>query len=182
MKVFDIDAEVKFTSDWWTRVNKDEAKLIAWLKKLYGTEIGGHDDYFSFLSKYQVDERTEKIFTNIALDELKHGGLIEGVLKERGFQLDPNAPPSTYWTEMDAHIMDLQTAAAVNYFGEALAAFRFEVIIDHPDTPADVKEILHIILPDEQFHRTTLRKIAGEDTLEKFQEIHDAAVRRLKGT
>lgn len=182
MNNFNIDAEVQFTSDWWSRVTKDEAKLIAWLKKLYGTEIGGHDDYFVFLNRFDVDDRTTKIFTNIALDELKHGGLIENLLDSRGYKLDPNPPQSTYWHEMDSHITDLSTAAAVNYFGEALAAFRFEVIIDHKDTPADIKEILHIILPDEQFHRTTLRKIAGNDTIERFQEIHDNAVRRLKGT
>jgi len=182
MQNFNKDAEVQFTSDWWVRVNQDETKLIAWLKKLYGTEIGGHDDYFSFLSKFQVDDRTEKIFTNIALDELKHGGLIENLLDARGHKLDPNPPQSSYWLEMDSHIEDLKTAAAVNYFGEALAAFRFEVIIDHPATPSDVKEILNVILPDEQFHRTTLRRIAGEDMIGKFQEIHDTAVRRLKGT
>jgi hypothetical protein len=182
MDHFNKDAEVQFTSDWWTRVTKDEAKLIAWLKKLYGTEIGGHDDYFSFLSKFSVDDRTTKIFTNIALDELKHGGLIENLLDARGHKLDPNPPQSEYWKEMDSNIVDLYSAAAVNYFGEALAAFRFEVIIDHKDTPADVKEILHIILPDEQFHRTTLKRVAGDETLERFQAIHDAAVARLKGS
>lgn len=177
---FNKDAEVQFTSDWWVRVNNDETKLIAWLRKLYGTEIGGAADYHRFLRNYVVEERIARIFNNIADDELKHGGLIRAVLANRGYKLDPNPPVSEYWKEMDANIVDLQTAAAVNYFGEALAAFRFEVIIDHPATPSDVKEILHIILPDEQFHRTTLKHIAGSDTLERFQSIHDAAVARLK--
>lgn len=176
-----IDKEVAFTTEWWQRTTKDEAKLIAWLKKLYGTEIGGHDDYQSFLKRYVVEDRTAKIFTNIAEDELKHGKLIEELLDSRGHQLALNPPKSTYWEEMDARIVDVSTAAAVNYFGEALAAFRFEVIIDLPNTPSDIKEMLGVILPDEQFHRQTLRRIAGADMIEQFQEYHDAAVRRLKG-
>lgn len=177
-----LDQEVAFTTAWWQRTTADESKLIQWLKKLHTTEISGYTDYQEFIKRFDVDDRTFRIFTNIGQDELKHGGLIEGVLSDRGFGLDPAAPKSSYWEEMNTNIIDLPTAAAVNYFGEALAAFRFEVIIDLPNTPADVREILRVILPDEQFHRQTLRHLAGDDLLEELREKHDLAVKRLKGT
>lgn len=179
--MIDKDKEVAFTQEWWMRTTKDEQKMIAWLKKLYGTEVGGYDDYQAFLRRFTLDDRTTKIFTNIGEDELKHGGLIINLLDSRGHKIEERPPVSAYWTEMNERIHDLPTAAAVNYFGEALAAFRFEVILEMPNTPQDVKNLLDVVLPDEQFHRQTLRKIAGEDLIQQFQEYHDAAVKRLKG-
>lgn len=176
-----IDQEVAFTSAWWSRTLKDEPKLIAWLQKLEQTEIGGYDDYMAFIAAFDPDERTHKIFTNIAEDEKKHAGIITDVLSARGFELNPVRVPSTYWMTMNSHIVDLQTAAAVNYFGEALAAFRFEVLIEHHDTPQDIKEMLSIILPDEQFHRETLKRLSG-DKLDEFVDHHHRAVSVLKGS
>ena len=176
-----LDEEVSFTQEWWKRVNRDDTLLVAWLKKLYLTEIGGHDDYRSFLISYDTDSRTRLILENIADDEKKHSLILTDVLSARGHEIDPNAPASTYWQTMDSHIADITTACAANYYGEALAAFRFEVISDMQCTPADVKEALRIILPDEQFHRQTLKRLAGDEALGKFKQIHDDAVAALKG-
>jgi hypothetical protein len=175
------DEEVTFTKDWWSRTLKVEMKLINWLRKLHGTEIGGYEDYQRFKQLYKPEERTERIFTNIANDELKHGEVIVALLGSRGFVLGEGAPKSTYWHEMDSHITDLSSAAAVNYFGEALAAFRFEIMYEHKETPEDIKNMLDIILPDEQFHRETLKRLAGDEILSKFREKHNEAVAKLKG-
>lgn len=176
------DEEVAFTKEWWERTMKLETKMIDWLRKLHGTEIGGYDDYQSFKTIYTPDERTSLIFTNIANDELKHGGVIIDVLKSRGYVLGEGAPKSTYWEEMNSHITDLTTACAVNYFGEALAAFRFEVMYENKETPKDIKDMLDVILPDEQFHRETLKRMAGDEALEKFKILHDNAVAKLKAS
>jgi rubrerythrin len=176
-----LDEEVAFTQAWWERVNKDEGKLLAWLKKLYGTEIGGYDDYQSFLISYDTDLRTRRILENVADDEKKHSLILVDVLAGRGHTIDPDAPASEYWKTLDSHITDIYSACAANYYGEALAAFRFEVIVDMACTPSDVKEALRIILPDEQFHRQTLKRLAGDEQLAKFQQIHEDAVAALKG-
>lgn len=182
MMVRTLDEEVVFTQEWWKRTTADEGKLLAWTKKLHGTEIGGYDDYQGFLATYEADSRTQLILSNIADDERKHAGILVDLLAGRGHRIDPDAPPSTYWQTMDSHITDLTSACAANYYGEALAAFRFEVIIDMNCTPGDMKEALRIILPDEQFHRTTLKRLAGDETLARFKQIHDDAVAALKGT
>lgn len=181
MMIRTLDEETAFTQAWWKRTTADESKLLAWTKKLYGTEIGGYDDYREFLGRYYCDQRTTRILYNIAEDEKKHAGILVDLLAGRGEVIDPYAPPSTYWQTMDSHISDINTACAANYYGEALAAFRFEVIVDMPCTPSDMKEALRVILPDEQFHRTTLKKLAGDETLAKFKQIHDDAVAALKG-
>lgn len=173
------DMEVEFTNEWWSRTVNDKKRLIAWLHKLHGTEIGGFDDYTNFIAQYEMDARTKTIFQNIAADELRHGGLIADLCDSMN-QPIIEMPKSTYWAEMNENIIDLKSAAAVNYFGEALAAFRFEVIMEHPETTDDIKNLLSVVLPDEQFHRTTLNKIAGSDLIEQLQSKHDAAVARLK--
>lgn len=178
---FSKDQEVAFTSAWWARTVRDEPKLIKFLQKLQQTEIGGFDDYQEYVGRFEMDDRTKKIYQNIADDELKHSGLIIDLLESRGFKSSLDPMPSSYWTEMNSKIVDLETASAVNYFGEALAAFRFEVMIDHVDTPADIKEMLSIILPDEQFHRQTLKRLAG-DKLEEFAEYHARAMAALKNS
>lgn len=176
------DVEVAFTNQWWSGVAADETKLTKWLQKLQQTEIGGYDDYMSFLSLYKVDERTTRIFTNIAEDEKKHSGLIIDLLESRGSGTSAIAMPSTYWDDMNKYVVDTKTAAAVNYFGEALAAFRFELIEAHEETPSDVRELIRKVLPDEQFHRETLKRIAGDNLLDIYSSYHFDAVEKLKQT
>lgn len=174
--------EIEFTQEWWKRTTVDESKLIAWVKKLYLTEIGGYDDYQGFLSQFETTERTARILTNIAEDELKHSRILIDLLAGRNESIDPNAPKSTYWQTLDSHITDLDSACAANYYGEALAAFRFEIIAEMDCTPEDVKQALRIILPDEQFHRETLYRLASDETLDKFATIHKQAMEALKGS
>ncbi len=176
-----IDQDVAFTQEWWKRTCADKDKMVAWVQKLYLTEIGGHDDYQNFLRMFEATQRTTLILQNIAQDEKKHAGILENLLDARGFKLNPDAPPSEYWKTLDSHITNLDTACAANYYGEALAAFRFEVIVDMDCTPEDVQQALRIILPDEQFHRTTLRRLASDETLARFKQIHDDAVMALRG-
>lgn len=44
-----------------------------------------------------------------------------------------------------------------------------------------IKELLSKVLPDEQFHRETLKRIAGNDLLELMAEKHHRAVAELRG-
>jgi len=182
MTILTIDEQVQFTTEWWTKLCKDDEKMVKWLQKLYHTELdgfvdwGGLEDAFS----YQITDRTRAILTNIANDELKHSGIIKELLYDRGYSTIDNVPKSQYWDQMNTNIVDLNTACAVNYYGEALAAFRFEVLVEHPDTPRDIKNALEIILPDEQFHRETLKRLAGNEALAKLREKHDQAMANLR--
>jgi rubrerythrin len=183
MSYIDTSPEaIQFTTAWWERTLKDEAALIRWLQKLRHTEYGGFEDYTGFTQRFAADERAKNQFRYIADDELKHSLLISELLRSRGHELDMTPTPSLFWGTMNEHIVDLQSAAAVNYFGEALAAFRFEILIAHEQTPKDIKDMLGIILPDEQFHREALMRMAGEDMIAKLAPIYNATVKALKGS
>lgn len=181
-----ISSEVQFTKDWWLRVLGDQAKLTAWLQKLQITEISGYHDWVNvFIPTYKdsITSRTETILLNIANDELEHSSLLSEIMKDRGISLGSrmnSANLSAYWDTMYKEIDDLSSACAVNYYGEDLAAFRFEVIAEMPQTPGDIKEFLRIALPDEQFHRETLKRLAGEAAIEKVKVAHERASGALR--
>lgn len=176
--------EIEFTKTWWSAVCKDSARFVKWMQKLQITEIGGYTDHVDFLkSGIGYDERSAKILMNIAEDEMKHSNILTGLMNYRGIELvEPTIETcSSYWTYMNQQYDDLKTYAAVNHFGESLAAERFEIILDHPDTDVDVRYALKIILPDEVFHRETLQRMAGEAALAKMEAHHDLAFGRLIG-
>lgn len=174
---------IQFTKDWWKRLCSDPEKMRAWLIKLEQTELDGYYDWEYYKTQFAKDigPKTLLTVTNIGLDELKHSNLLRGIMKERGIEpVKGYGNQSSYWNEMNAQVMDFDTCCAINYHGEALAAFRFEVISEMEETPSDIKEILYIILPDEQFHREALKRLATEETLERIGIIHANAVRALK--
>lgn len=175
--------EIEFTQDWWKRCLKDDAKLVRWLQKLENTEIGGFHDYVTAMGTYVLDARTHRIFANIASDEFKHSNLLLQLFQDR--KIEPQSTNeefvSSYWKTMNSHIVDLETYCAVNYLGESLAAFRFEVIAEMPETPSDIKYFLDKALPDEQFHRETLKRLCSEKVLVHIKAVHDDAVAALKG-
>jgi ferritin-like protein len=174
--------DINFTKDWWIKCCNDPAKMAKWLQKLQNTEIGGYNDYVVALQTYSVDERTQQIFTNIGADEQKHSSILVDLMGDRGISLKPASEcPSAYWDYVNAHIHDMETYCAVNYFGEALAAFRFEIIQEMNCTPNDIRNALDIILPDEQFHRTTLKRLAGDEALDTIKVAHDAAFEIVLG-
>ena len=68
---------------------------------------------------------------------------------------------------------------AANFFGESLAADRFEIIGSMDVTPSDIRQFIHTALPEEIFHRETLGRLAGEDALRKFYKLHESALQQL---
>lgn len=180
--------QIQFTTDWWTRTVKDDQKLLLWLTKLESTEFGGFLDYEHFIYDRfynQLSPKELKTYFNIGQDELKHSGILLELIENFWactvtVSKMSQPKPSKYWEYMNRQITDVKTCSAVNYYGEALAAARFEIIMDHIDTPSDIKEALSIILPDEQFHREALFRLAGDEALGKIKVHHDLASEALR--
>lgn len=171
---------VEYTQFWWKELLKNNEKLIRWMQKLYRTELSGYTDHMRYLSTSgAIEERTAKILTNIALDELKHSHIIHDLLADRGYDLG-QPEESQYWKFVNANVTNLSEYCAVNHFGEQIAAFRFEIIESMEETPSDIKNALRIILPDEQFHKITLEKLAGEQSLKQMAVFHQNAIEMLR--
>lgn len=172
---------IRFTQDWWLRTINDTSKLTRWLQKLQRTEFGGYQDHIDYMAANSVTEREQLILTNIAEDELKHSNLLIDLFAGRGIAVDANGENSTYWDEILSHVNSTAEYCAANYFGESLAATRFEIIQDMSQTPSDIREVIRQVLPDEIFHRETLKRMAGDEVIARMQTLHDAAYQRLTG-
>lgn len=182
-EIIEIDKEVAFTQAWWRRCCADPAMMETWLKKLERTEISGFYDWRLYQTKFFMKDKQLQIAENIAQDEKKHSGYLIDLMDSRNIiPLTGNMHVSSYWDELNIQVKDLRTCAAVNYFGEALAAFRFEIIIDMTETPSDIFSVISKILPDEQFHRETLQRMAGENAIALVKPYHEAALLNLKKT
>lgn len=168
------------TRDWWRLTMADPARFEAWLQKLYVTELSGYTDHLAYLAKQgSIDMKPAQTLLHIALDELKHSDILSNLMYHRGIARG-TPPKSTYWATMNHAVQNLDQYCAVNYFGEELAAVRFEIIHEMPETPSDLKEALGAILPDEIFHRITLEKLAGVDAIEQMRETHERALATLR--
>jgi hypothetical protein len=171
-----------FTVAWWERLLKDEEKLVRWLQKLHGTELSGYQDNRDAADKWAKGSLS---VTNVLYatgdDEMRHSELLVDVLRGRGaWPIEAVIEESAYWNEMDAVIDSLESCAAVFHLGERLAAERFEVLANHPDTPKDIMGFLTPALPDEQHHARIFFKMTTPETFEKVLIAHNEAVQRLK--
>lgn len=172
-------SDLEFTKDWWRRCIADNHKMTLWLQKLQRTELSGYTDHIEFMATHKISNREQLILTNIANDELKHSGLLIDLFADRKIEAVPVGEESSYWLDILKDVQTFEDYCAANYFGEALAAFRFDVIHSMPETPADIRELISKVLPDEIFHRETLQRLAGDDTLARMKLLHDVAYAKL---
>ena len=175
--------DLAFTRQWWDRLLADDERMVRWLQKLWGTEHSGYQDNYDAAQRWGgANPGVINVFQKTGDDELRHADLLETVLYGRGAWPIEQAPPdSTYWEDMEAGIVSLETCAAVFYMGEHLAAERFQVLLDHEGTPADIRGFLVSALPDERHHARVFRKLTTDAALCDMQARHEAAVRRIKG-
>lgn len=173
--------QIDFTNGWWSSLLKDQDRYIAWLKKLTNTEYAGYTDYQELNDKFNFAQHgaVQRILLKIADDELRHSQLLTQLLDGMGINHVVGPSVSIYWDQMYGHIRDIHTAAAVNYFGEDLAAARFEILRAHPQTPSDFAQALDVILPDEIFHGQSLARVAGLETISQMREHHELAMNNL---
>ena len=174
-------SEVEFTKQWWLRTINDPIKLTAWLQKLQRTELSGYTDHVDYMAANVVSDRERRILLNIAEDELKHSELLIDLMSVRGIEVVPDGEQSHYWDMVLANVSNTAEYCAANYFGEALAAYRFEIILGMQETPEDIRFVISKALPDEIFHRETLMRLAGDDAIQTIKAYHAAAYTKLTG-
>jgi len=171
--------QVDFTNNWWASLVKDEGRLVAWVQKLYNSEVHGYSEYLGFTTRYKLDPQTRAALRSMASDEMRHAGFLDSWLAYRGDEVNPLLAPSQYWTEMQQHVTDFQSACAIKYYGERLAAERFQLLRDHPDTPDSLFHPFRWITPDEARHCEVMFAFAGDEAIVAMEEKHLAAVAKL---
>lgn len=177
------EQDIQFTKDWWGKLVKDEPRLLRWLIKMHRTEADGYQDNIDAANKWATTDAQRHIFLQTAEDEKRHAFLMERMIAARGGVLgapETAPPPSYYWEQMEASVDSLEACAAVCHLGEKLAADRFTIMLEHPDTPIDVWRWLAAVTPDEKHHARIFRKLSTPEAIAKMQLVHDRVVGELK--
>ena len=171
--------QVDHTNAWWASLVQDRARLVAWLQKLYNSEIHGYNEYLAFTFRYKPNFVTDSVLRSMADDERRHAAILDQCLCYMGANIAPAVDQSQYWREMQRNATNFRTACAVKYFGESLASERFELLRDHPDTPDDLFHAFRWIAPDEMRHCQAMFVLAGPDAIVEMEEHHLKAVANL---
>lgn len=173
--------DVAFTDAWWGRLCASPELMNAWLRKLQHTELEGYYDNLSSIVRYRAHGTpVGTLLQRTALDEKRHADILAEVCGGRGLELlTENRSP--FWSQMDRLCVDLPSMSAVYYLGEALAAFRFERILAHPGTPADVREFVNAALPDEEYHARAFLMNTTDDSLLRAKAEYERVVGAMRG-
>lgn len=173
--------DVVFANQWWERLLADDERMARWLQKLQKTEYSGYDDNLKAIDQWAGGNiAAQTVLRATAFDELRHSDLLVEILNRRGLSTETEPPESLYWSEMDKEITDLSSCAAVFHLGEQLAVDRFQVIAAHPGTPPDIMAFLTSVIPDEEYHARSFRKLTDDATLDRVLQSHYLIVERLK--
>lgn len=171
--------QLAHTKAWWGSLVQDKARLVAWLQKLYNSEIHGFQEYMAFIDRYRPDAPTQVLLRQLADDERRHAAIIQQCLGYWGEMAIPGTTKSQYWNEMQRHTHDFKSACAVKFYGEHLASQRFIVLRDDPFTPDDLFHAFRWIGPDEEAHCGIMYTLAGPEAIVKMEEHHLKAVANL---
>ena len=170
--------QISFTQDWWKKLVRDETKLIAWLCKLYGSEIHGVHEYLGFM-RFKPDHAVCTQLRSLANDEMNHATMIDQWMAQYDLPQPSVIHSSKYWNEMQRHVKDFSSACAIKFYGETLASERFEILRDHPDTPDDLFHLFRRIGLDEQRHSQVMYLLSGPEAIVKMERHHIAALQNL---
>lgn len=175
--------DVKKTQEWWRSVLANPLKLAMFLLKLERTEYSGYTEHMEFVEASQsLSDRQIAILHNIAIDEATHSRFLVEVIEDRKILLPAvDIPNSLYWDIVLKDCVGYNDYCAANFYGEALACDRFNIMFDMPETPSDIREFIDLALPDETFHKITLKKEAGEESLAKIKALDEKAKKLVLG-
>jgi hypothetical protein len=171
--------QIAHTNTWWGSLVQNQARLVAWVQKLYNSEIHGYQEYMEFITRYRPDVNTSIMLQRMASDELHHSAILDQCLSYLNAQILTAVDQSEYWREMQKNAISFETACAVKFYGESLAAQRFELLRDHPDTPNHLFHAFRWITPDEESHRQVMFVLAGPQAIVEMEEHHIKAVANL---
>lgn len=170
---------LKTSRVWWEDVLSDEAKLIEWLQSQHYGEVTAADRILAFSNQFCHDEHHTRTLGVIAQQERMHAAWVRGLLTSRG--VSPHTPEKAgrYWDVTLPGIKDFETGSAVASHAERMRLLRIRVIVEHPLTPLDIRDVFAKILPEEIFHERAFAKMAGEEALRDTEGAHDLGMKAL---
>lgn len=155
------------TQEWWDTIKQDPARLIVWLRKQFHGEITAADR----IERYCIErlppehECWRSRLKLIAAQERKHAVWVGDLLRARDVAPEIMCKDERYWKQTLIGIRSFEDAAAVAAHAEEMRLERITLISFDPQTPMDIGNVFRQILPEEQFHMMSFRRMAGEAAL-----------------
>lgn len=169
----------KTSLEWWNEVRKDSNKLIDWLKSQYHGEATAAKRIREFSDKFCQDPQHKKTLALIAHQEETHATWVGELLISRGMAPEILAKQARYWNVTLPDISDFEHGSAVAAHAEEMRLHRIRIIVEHPETPEDIRAVFARILPEEMFHQRAFASMAGTDALENTRSKHHAGMNAL---
>jgi len=164
------------TRTWWLAVLKDEARLNAWLVRLYNNEKDAYERFLDFARRFCKGRQNKEawyLFHFIAEQERRHAHMVLDLLISRGIvQRNNSGNSERYWSKVLPCVQCLQTAAGVGALAEGLSLERMRVIISCKETPGTIRKMFLEIEPDESVHARTLADLAKKHGIRKVIDCH----------
>lgn len=165
---------------WWNATRADAAAFVDWLRDQYHGEITAHDRIQNFLVTHvPADSPWRKTLEFIASQELTHAAWVGDLLRARGIEPAVLSKPERYWDQTLPGATTFETAAAVAAHAEEMRLERITVIAADDEAPADVRSVFARILPEERFHATAFRRMAGEPAFAATLARHELGMEAI---
>ncbi|KND51454.1 MAG: hypothetical protein ABA06_04065 [Parcubacteria bacterium C7867-001] len=167
------------TRIWLENVLRDSKKMVDWLTKQYHGEVTAAGRIRIFAGEYCEDLEHARILEVIASQEEDHANWVASLLHARGIEAKVLDKNERYWEQTLPGIESFRTGAAVAAHAEHMRLVRIRAIVDHPNTPADIRDVFAKILPQEVFHAEAFSRMAGAEALEATRGKHEAGLEAL---
>jgi len=165
--------------EWWQAVKGDDKLLNDWLIRQYRGEVTAAKRIELFRDRYVLDIETRRILTLIAAQEAKHAAWVLDLLRARDITPSIKGAEDRYWKETLPAIEDFETGAAVGAHAEEMRLARIRVICEDDTAPEDIRDVFQKILPEEEFHARTFRKLAGNEAYSRTMGAHEKGMALL---
>lgn len=168
------------SASWWTQTKASPEKLVAWLFDQYRGEATAAGRIEAVRDKFaEPDSKAYRTLTVIAGQERVHAEWIGELLRTRGHEPVVQEKAERYWPKVMREIDSLETACAVGAHAEAMRLARIRAISSDTEGPRDVVRVFSRILPEEIFHESAFRTLAGQGAMEKTRGRHELGQRAL---
>lgn len=165
------------SSEWWSEVRGDRARLLEWLRKQYHGEVLAAERVRKFRDDFVPPE--SKWFATlgtIAEQEANHAEWVAELLRARGETPRLLPKEERYWNVVLQGTTAGEDLAAAAAHAEEMRLERILVIAHDPLADGDIREVFLRIEPDERFHAKAFRAMAGEDAMRRALAAHEAGM------
>ncbi len=171
---------MKTSHEWWQEVKQDDELIIHWLKNQYHGEKKAAGLIRKFRDQHCPRESKWWWTLNIIeTQEHKHARWIGELLLTRGVTPKILDKEERYWDQTLGTIKSFASGAAIAAHVERMSLMKLQVIVDDPDTPADIHDVFARILREEVFHDQAFSAMAGSKALQAAEANHKIGMAAL---